>query len=80
MIQASEVGHVWVLQDSTRLVQKKIRTGLNNDTQVQVLEGLTTSDIVVTGVEQLVKGSASPAAKSPFMPARPTRRPGGGVR
>ncbi|HVU55629.1 MAG TPA: efflux RND transporter periplasmic adaptor subunit [Puia sp.] len=80
-VEASEIAHVWVLRDSTTLVQKKIRTGLNNDTQVQVLEGLTTSDVVVTGVEQVVKGSASPAAKSPFMPQRPNRRPGGrGVR
>jgi len=79
-VQASEVAHVWVLQDSTTLVQRKIRTGLNNDTQVQVLEGLTTSDVVVTGIEQVVKGASSPAAKSPFLPQR-TRRPGGrGVR
>ena len=80
-MQASEIAHVWVLVDSTKLVQKKIRTGLNNDTQVQILDGLTTSDIVVTGVEQVVAGKGGPAAKSPFMPARPNRRPGGrGVR
>jgi HlyD family secretion protein len=79
-IQASEIAHVWVLRDSTTLMQKRIRTGLNNDTQVQVLEGLTTSDVVVTGIQQIVKGSASPAAKSPFMPQRPARRPGGGTR
>jgi len=80
-MQASEIAHVWVLRDSTTLVQKRIRTGLNNDTQVQVLEGLTTSDVVVTGIEQVAKGSSTPAAKSPFMPQRPTRRPGGrGVR
>lgn len=80
-VQASEIAHVWVLVDSTKLVQKKIRTGLNNDTQVQVLDGLTTSDVVVTGVEQVATGNGSPAAKSPFMPQRPNRRPGGrGVR
>jgi HlyD family secretion protein len=80
-IQASEIARVWVLRDSTTLVQKKIRTGLNNDTQVQVLEGLTTSDVIVTGVEQVAAGKGSAAAKSPFMPARPNRRPGGrGVR
>ena len=80
-VQASEIAHVWVLKDSTTLVQKRIRTGLNNDTQVQVLEGLTPSDVVVNGVEQVVSGKAGAAAKSPFMPARPNRRPGGrGVR
>lgn len=80
-VQASEIAHVWVLADSTKLVQKKIRTGLNNDTQVQVLEGLTASDVVVNGIEQVVAGKGGQAAKSPFMPARPNRRPGGrGVR
>jgi len=80
-MQASEIAHVWVLVDSTKLMQKKIRTGLNNDTQVQILDGLTTSDIVVTGVEQVAAGKGSPAARSPFMPQRPNRRPGGrGVR
>jgi HlyD family secretion protein len=80
-VEASEIAHVWVLVDSTKLVQKKIRTGLNNDTQVQVLDGLTSSDVVVTGVEQPATGKGSPSAKSPFMPQRPNRRPGGrGVR
>jgi len=80
-IEASEIAHVWVLTDSTKLIQKKIRTGLNNDTQVQVLEGLTTSDVVVTGVERVAAGKGSAAARSPFMPQRPNRRPGGrGVR
>jgi HlyD family secretion protein len=80
-VQASAIAHVWVLRDSTTLVQKKIRTGLNNDTQVQVLEGLTTSDVVVSGMEQVVKGAApAPAAKSPFLPQRNRRRGGRGVR
>ena len=77
-VQASEAAHVWVLEDSTRLVQKKIRTGINNDTQVEVLKGLTPSDIVVTGVEQVVAAKSGAAAKSPFMPARPNRRGTGG--
>ena len=79
-VQATEIAHVWVLVDSTKLVQKKIRTGLNNDTQVQVLDGLSPSDVVVTGVEQAATGKGSPAAKSPFMPQRPNRRQGGGAR
>ena len=73
-LQASEIAHVWVLKDSTTLVQRRIRTGINNDTQVEVLKGLTPSDIVVTGIEQVAAAKSSPAAKSPFMPARPNRR------
>ncbi|HTI11123.1 MAG TPA: efflux RND transporter periplasmic adaptor subunit [Puia sp.] len=77
-VQASEIAHVWVLVDSTRLVQKKIRTGINNDTQVEVLRGLTPADVVVTGIEQVTTAKGGPAAKSPFMPARPNRRGTGG--
>ena len=78
-IAASDIARVWVLEDSTRLVQRRIKTGINNDTQVEVLEGLSPSDIVVNGMEIPSSNTkASPAAKSPFMPARPTRRGGQG--
>lgn len=73
-VQASESAHVWLLVDSTKLVQKRIRTGINNDTQVEVLKGLTPSDVVVTGIEQITQTKAGAAAKSPFMPTRPNRR------
>lgn len=64
--------YVWVLEDQ-KIVQKKIRTGLNDNTHVQVLEGLTANDIVVTAAEVAVAG-APQAASSPFMPTRPKRR------
>ena len=72
-VQASERARVWVLVDSTRLIEKKIRVGINNDTQVEVLKGLTPADVVVTGIEQIVATKKSAAAKSPFMPTRPNR-------
>jgi HlyD family secretion protein len=61
---------VWV-RDNDSLVQKKIWTGLNDDANVQVLRGLTEADEVIDGTELAeVKTTVSPAAKSPFMPAR----------
>lgn len=66
--------YVWVLQ-GRKLIQKKIKTGLNDNTHVQVLEGLSTNDLVVTGMENKIAGPAG-AASSPFMP----KRPGGGGR
>ncbi|HMH20180.1 MAG TPA: efflux RND transporter periplasmic adaptor subunit [Puia sp.] len=77
------VGHVWVKVGDS-LVRKRIKTGLNDDTQVQVLSGLTVDDEVVTGVEIPVAGAAasgSGAARSPFMPPRRGGggRPGGGT-
>jgi HlyD family secretion protein len=68
---------VWLKQGDT-LVEKRIRVGLNDDSHVEVLKGLSEDDEIATGVEIPVKGSAStPAARSPFMPAR---RGGGSTR
>jgi HlyD family secretion protein len=70
-------GFVWIrIGDS--LVEKKILTGLNNDTKVQVLSGLDGSEEVVTGeVVGVVAGKSGGAVRSPFMPPR---RGGGGGR
>jgi HlyD family secretion protein len=66
----SKVAFVWVERGDS-LIEKKIRTGLNDDTQAQVLHGLSPEDEVVTGVEIPVKGATgSGPARSPFMPAR----------
>ncbi|QEM12304.1 efflux RND transporter periplasmic adaptor subunit [Mucilaginibacter rubeus] len=71
---------VWVLQGK-KIVRKKIQTGLNDNTQVEVLSGLTVDDAVITGVTGGSSSSSTAAAKpgaSPFMPQRP--RGGGGGR
>jgi HlyD family secretion protein len=71
---------VWVLQGK-KIVRKKIQTGLNDNTQVEVLSGLTADDMVITGITGGASGSSAAAAKpgaSPFMPQRP--RGGGGGR
>jgi HlyD family secretion protein len=65
----NEPSYVWVVQGS-KLVQKHIKTGLNDNTHVQVLEGLTENDIVASGAETATKQTAA-AASSPFMPKRP---------
>jgi HlyD family secretion protein len=71
---------VWVLQGK-KIVRKKIQTGLNDNTQVEVLSGLTADDMVITGITGGASSSSTAAAKpgaSPFMPQRP--RGGGGGR
>ncbi|MXV15227.1 efflux RND transporter periplasmic adaptor subunit [Hufsiella ginkgonis] len=61
---------VWVLQGE-KLVQKKIRTGLNDNTKIEVLEGLSATDIVVTGsTAPAGKKTQQGQASSPFMPQR----------
>ncbi len=67
---------VWLLQGK-KLVQTRITIGLNDNTHVEVLSGLTSTDMVVTGVTGGAAGKiagTTPGA-SPFLPAR---RGGGG--
>jgi len=68
---------VWVLQGN-KLIQKRIQIGLNDNTHVEVLSGLTADDQVVVGISG---GNAATAATaqgaSPFLPQR---RGGGGGR
>jgi len=68
---------VWVRVGDS-LMEKKVTTGLNNDTQVQILSGLDSDDEIVDAAETETKAEAkSGAVRSPFMPAR---RGGGGNR
>lgn len=71
------IAFVWVKVGDS-LVEKKISTGLNDDTHVQVLSGLDNDDEVVNGIEIETPGQAKAggAVRSPFMPAR---RGGGGT-
>ena len=72
---------VWIKYGDS-LIEKKITTGLNNDTKVQVLSGLDVTDDVVTGTETAATAAkSSGAVRSPFMPARRGggSRPAGGT-
>ena len=63
--------YMWVIEGDS-LIQKKIIIGLNDDTNVEVLHGLSTDDEVVDGVENVIAApTSSGATQSPFMPARP---------
>ena len=74
-----QTGRVWV-KSGDQLIEKIVRTGITDDIHVQVLEGLQDSDQVVLGiVQQGTIITATPAPRSPFMPARrrtTTPRPG----
>jgi HlyD family secretion protein len=60
---------VWV-RSGDSLIEKLVLTGLNNDTQVQILSGLTPGDVLVNGTEIVTAANKSPSVVSPFMPAR----------
>ncbi|HUH20015.1 efflux RND transporter periplasmic adaptor subunit [Albibacterium sp.] len=65
-------GTVWVVEGN-KIVQKKIKTGLNNNTQVEVISGLTPNDVIATGTQNQVAAFQG-AASSPFLPKRPARK------
>ncbi|HET6253768.1 MAG TPA: efflux RND transporter periplasmic adaptor subunit [Puia sp.] len=75
---------VWVKYGDS-LIEKLVMTGLNNDTQVQILSGLSANDEVVNGTEvQTAATKSSGAVRSPFMPSRRpsnsnSNRPSGGT-
>lgn len=63
---------VWVKKDSS-IIEKPVMTGMNDETEVQVISGLNEGDEIVTGYQQLTKTEAKKkTAASPFMPKRPS--------
>jgi HlyD family secretion protein len=70
-VDGSKTAIVWVKKDST-LTRRRIKIGLSDDTNVQVLSGLSADDVIVTGSYTIEKGAkeSSGAARSPFMPQR----------
>jgi len=61
---------VWIINGKT-LTRRSIRTGLEDGTQVQVLSGLSTTDEIVSGIQQSgTKVNQNSNVRSPFMPPR----------
>ena len=68
--RASDEAGVWILNKDNTIVHKKIKTGMDNDTEIQVISGLEIGDNIITGYKMLTKKSSKGAAKSPFLPQR----------
>ncbi|WP_184550650.1 efflux RND transporter periplasmic adaptor subunit [Mucilaginibacter sp. FT3.2] len=76
---ASQDATVWLLQGK-KLVEKKIKIGLNDNTKVEVVSGLTLADLVVTGMLTAEASSVSKAAVSGGSPFMPKQTRGGRAR
>ncbi|CAD0224291.1 efflux RND transporter periplasmic adaptor subunit [Chryseobacterium sp. JV274] len=61
---------VWIIAKDSTISHKKIKTGMDNDTEIQVVSGLNKNDNIITGYKVLSKKSSGGQAKSPFMPQR----------
>lgn len=68
--RASDEAGVWILNKDNTIVHKKIKTGMDNDTEIQVVSGIEKGDNIITGYKILSKKSSKGAAKSPFLPQR----------
>ncbi|HSQ43456.1 MAG TPA: efflux RND transporter periplasmic adaptor subunit [Ginsengibacter sp.] len=71
---SEKTAFVWLKKDSS-LVLHKIKTGMDDETQVQVISGLDVNDEVVTGYIQEKKSELkkNTTKKSPFLPQRRPR-------
>jgi HlyD family secretion protein len=67
-------GTIWT-KSGDSLIEKDIRTGISDDTHVQVVDGLNENELVVLGVSVQEKNNQAPVPKSPFMPTRRTTAP-----
>lgn len=61
---------VWIIEKDSIISRKKIKTGMDNDTEIQVVSGLNKNENIITGYKVLSKKSSGGQAKSPFMPQR----------
>jgi HlyD family secretion protein len=64
---------VWI-KKGDYIQQQKIKTGMNDGSNIEILDGLKEGDLVVIGTNGInkEKGTTEPeAARSPFMPKRP---------
>lgn len=67
-------GIIWVKKDSS-LIMRPVITGQDDETQVQIIAGLSVTDEIVTGYKQTSKSKKTTTTeKSPFMPQRPNNR------
>ncbi|HWV65114.1 efflux RND transporter periplasmic adaptor subunit [Chitinophaga sp.] len=65
--------YVWLLRGDT-LVQRHIRTGLNDNTHIEVLSGLNENDVVITGISAGGAVAGAGGTGSPFLPKMGGRR------
>ncbi|MFC6859902.1 efflux RND transporter periplasmic adaptor subunit [Zunongwangia atlantica] len=61
---------VWVLQESGKIISKKVNLGASDGVNVQVLDGLALNEKVVYGLKEKNEVSVD-GARSPFMPGPP---------
>lgn len=65
-------GSIWILSGDT-LIQKMVKTGLENGTMVEIQRGLKEGDSIIIVSTKIQKNAKTTEARSPFMPQMPGR-------
>ena len=69
-----EGDHVWI-NINGKAAPRRVKIGLSDGVNVQILKGLSVGDSVVTSQETIsAKSSRKSDAASPFMPQRPGKK------
>ena len=68
-----EGDHVWVNIDG-KVAPRRVKIGISDGVNVQILRGLNVGDSVVVSQEAATKKSTKSEAASPFMPQRPGKK------
>ncbi len=66
--------YIWIKNSNGSLSQKLVKIGINDGVNVQVVSGLSSTDQIVTALDETqveTSDSSSESADSPFMPKRP---------
>ncbi|MFT4204376.1 MAG: efflux RND transporter periplasmic adaptor subunit [Chitinophagaceae bacterium] len=68
-----DIAYVWVVKGN-QIIETKVKTGLNDNTHVQILEGINAGDKILTGTTTVAVAAGSEDASNPFMPKFPKRK------
>ena len=69
-----QTGRVWI-KSGDSLMEREVVTGINDDSEVEVSDGLDGTESVVLAISLVATTGAANTPKSPFMPARRNTAP-----
>lgn len=69
---------VWIQELGGPIKPRRVVVGINDGVHVEIVEGLSEGEVIVTGESRVVEVSESNSPSSPFMPKRPTKKSSGG--
>ena len=74
-VSSQQAKYVWVKNNDGTLIQKQITVGINDGINVEIKEGVGSTDLIIIGMEKTDKNvvKSKSGEESPFMPKPPSR-------